>query len=203
MGFIVLSLINTKLIVMSELKNRSHETAAATKFNMQKEEKRAAAEQTQEKESDQRRADFLAWAQEFTVPPAEDLQKWIDETFIFNTDGTVETKWSLDLVSCGLRRLPEGLSRVNGHLELDFNRLTSLKNLATEIRGDLRLLGCYQLASLDELQGKKIDGDLNLAAVPVQSIPEEIKLGGKVIVFTDQTALAQDARTKGYEVLEK
>jgi len=101
------------------------------------------------------RGQLVTWAEGFNA--GED---WIDETFVFNPDGTFESTKTISLFSYGISELPRGWKRVNGNLDLSSNKLTSLKGIPTMIEGGL-ILRNNPLASIKSLPApKNIKGEI-------------------------------------------
>lgn len=170
----------------------------------------------------QRKQNVLTWAQTFYDAEylgGADVEDWMDGTFRFKPDGSVETVGNLDIPSVGVAELPQ-LARVNGYLNisnnqisrlrgmpgtvegfvsLSYNRLTNLDGFPQEVGGDVSL-SFNPLTNLEGLRGKTIRGDLKLEDTPATSVPAGIELGGQVVVSSKQTDLAADAKAKGYRV---
>ncbi|KKR97211.1 MAG: hypothetical protein UU48_C0018G0001, partial [Candidatus Uhrbacteria bacterium GW2011_GWF2_41_16] len=89
---------------------------------------------------------------------------------------------------------------VNGAFLLNDNDLVTLKGLSMKIHGDLILSSNASLVSLDALSGVRIDGDLYLYDILATEIPSKIEIKGSIWVRSSQTALALDAKKKGYDV---
>ncbi len=71
-----------------------------------------------------RRDHYYEWAE--SIGEGND---WVDETFIFESDGKVMVEGNLDLRDRGISELPPGLYRVEGKLNLGYNNFTKIENI--------------------------------------------------------------------------
>ncbi len=142
---------------------------------------------------EERRSEYILWAEGIKMD-----KEWIDDNFIFNTDGTVvcetdipmtlrknttlppgliEVKGNLLLGSCNYENLVNLPRVVRGNLNLSQNPLTSLRGLPEEIHGNL-IITDSNISSLEGLSST-IVGDLVLAYNPIVSLEELPKsIGG-------------------------
>ncbi|MBI4437664.1 hypothetical protein HY631_01800, partial [Candidatus Uhrbacteria bacterium] len=138
-------------------------------------EERALAEAAEralhEKKDQRRRREYIAWASDLGFD-----EGWVDDTFIFHSNGSVETEGNLDFRNKPSVRLPDSLVRVGGHLFLD--GLTSAQGLTLpeKIGRSLYLNG---LTSAEGLTlPEKIDGWLSLNGLTSAqglTLPREIR----------------------------
>ncbi|MBI4437628.1 hypothetical protein HY631_01615, partial [Candidatus Uhrbacteria bacterium] len=80
-------------------------------------EERALAEAAEralhEKKDQRRRREYIAWSSDLGFD-----EDWVHDTFIFHSDGSVETEGNLDFHDKPSVRLPDSLVRVGGYLSL-------------------------------------------------------------------------------------
>jgi len=120
-----------------------------------------------------RHDEYVEWAARHSKD-----EDWVDETFVFKTDGTVIAEGGVDFDELKIDTLPPKLIEVGGDLDLRSNQITSLEGLPSTI-------------------GK----DLHLFNIPATSIPEGLKIAGDIYLGVDQTALKADCEAKGYSVM--
>ncbi len=177
-------------------------------------DEQAAAKEAEKNIEEERRQEYYDWAKD--IDKDED---WIDETFTFNTDGTVIAEGNVILQRLGIKTLPSNLIEVRGHLDLYKNQLTSLENFPQRVGRSLNLnhnpitslkgipnavgesLYLNSNSDLRSLEGlsRFIGKNLDLMNTPVTSIPEGLDIG-MILLKRNQTDLIADCRAKGYSI---
>jgi len=173
--------------------SETESTPLATEVDLSENEQRTVGE-AEKTEAEKCRQEYYVWAGK--IGKDDD---WVDNTFTFNTDGTVIAESSVDLRNLKIDTLPPRLVEVAGDFYLNHNQITSLENMPNTVSGDL-YLNNNQIISLESLPGT-IDGDLSLWKNPATSIPEELNITGKIYLNADQTELIEDCEAKEYAVI--
>jgi len=164
----------------------------STSLNLSEDELGAVGE-AEKTETEKRRDEYVIWAEK--IKKNED---WVDETFIFESDGKVRVEGDLNLSNTKILELPPALYKVEGLLNLSSNQITSLKNMPDTVGGFF--LNSDQITSLKGLPNT-IGGDLILPNIPATSIPEGLAITGKIFLMENQTELIADCQAKGYTVV--
>jgi len=150
-------------------KTPSHQTSEDMgQLELNKDED-AATTEAEESFAEVRRNEYITWATAFGN------EKWVDETFIFNTDGTVVTEGDVDLCDLEIDSLPPKLTEVNGDLDLRHNQITSLESLPSTVSGDI-YLSFNQIISLEGLPST-VDGYLGLGnnqIISLEGLPNTV-----------------------------
>jgi len=120
----------------------------------------SAKEQTNTTEAektvaDLRRDEYIEWAVQHDLK-----REWVDETFTFNTDGTVMAEGDVVLFNRGVKTLPLKLIEVVENFDLSTNQIISLEGLPSTVGGTLDLTS-NQIISLEGLPSA-VGGDLDL-----------------------------------------
>jgi len=118
----------------------------------------AATTEAEKSNIEKRREEYTKWAKDI----GED-EDFVDEVFVFHSDGTVEAPEGIRLRNLDLSTgFPSNLVKIDGDLDLSytgFNNFDFLKRIV--ITGDLWLLGCdideEKYNSLDLLEGRIFD----------------------------------------------
>jgi len=131
----------------------------------------AAREKEQEVSPEQRRQQYIEWAKSFDKD-----EEWVDDNFIFISDGTVETKDNLTIFRKNIEYFPPALKRIRGSLDMTQSKIEDFNSL----------------------NGVKIDKDLRLKYVDIEEIPPNLDIGGLVCVAHHQKDLIDDCHSKGY-----
>jgi len=139
------------------------------------------------------RRDIIEWAENFGMG-----ENWVDEYFLFESDGSVVIKKGISMSSYDIDSLPKEIKEVKGFLNLSSNNLVSADSIPRRIEGSL-YLEHNPLKDLNGLVGCEITHTLKLGFLDVKSIPRGIKVSS-IHMFDDQTELITDARSKGYTV---
>jgi len=182
-----------------------------TELSLSAEEARATKEKEEEVVPEQRRQQYYEWAEGVNRD-----KEWVDDMFIFQSDGKVKLEKSMDLNGTGFNEFPPGLYCSGASISIANNGLEELKGVPDGVMeldlssnhitsiGDLpkTIIALYlegnPINDLSSLVGKTV-GLLNLCSIPAESIPRGI--GAEFLVlYRHQTKLAQDARKKGYDI---
>ncbi len=171
---------------------------------------------------EERRAQYIEWAEEIAYIDEKTIEETIEEIFTFLPDGSVICTCELDIFEDEEVELPEDLVEIQGGLNLKWAEVKNFKDIPKIIRGDLILyetevdsfevfpdlvegdvtLSGSNIKSLAPLAGKKITGDLSIDNLDISSIPAGIDVGGKVNIDENQVDLLEDAKRKGYDVVK-
>jgi len=84
----------------------------------------ASATEAEKTKAEMRRDEYITWAGTFSKD-----KNWVDETFIFESDGRVRVEGDLDLSNTNISELPPTLYRVEGELDLAGNQITKIANI--------------------------------------------------------------------------
>jgi len=144
-----------------------------------------------------RKDQYIEWADKFGMD-----ENWVDETFIFNPDGTVISVGDLRPSHYigrfpDVELLPPFLVEAKGLIHLENCDISSLDGLPQETWK--LVLGSNPIENLDDLP-RKINGSLDLRDIPATSIPSGLKIAGTVYVNDDQFKLRRDIVEKGYKI---
>jgi len=165
-----------------------------------------------------RRDEYIEWAVQHYLK-----REWIDETFTFNTDGTVIVEGNLDISNIvgSVDHLPGGLKEVKGNYSISNQPLTSLVGSPERVGGYVNVRSCTRLQnyhgiprviggdldlsycnipSTDGLRGISVGGDIIVSNFPVYKIPAGINLKGKISICKEMKKYKKDLEKKGYKV---
>jgi len=92
-----------------------------------------------------RRNEYIAWAVSISLN-----EDWVDETFVFSSDGTVSVVGNISLPLLEIKVLPSNFIEISGSLNLDTNNITSLEELPRTI-GESLVLSYNKITSLKGL----------------------------------------------------
>ncbi len=157
-------------------------------------EQAGVAAETEKTLVDIRRDQYFKWA-------ARKIYKgrdWVDETFTFNSDGTVVAEGNLDFAEKNIDSLPLNLVEVSGSLDLFNNNVTSLEGMPDTVSGYFALNN-NPVTSLDGMP-TNIGENVYLKNIPATSIPAGLNIGGSIYLSHKQKELIADCGAKGYKV---
>jgi len=152
-------------------------------------EQDAATEVEQEMAPNQRRQQYIDWAYEFGGN-----ENWIDETFIFESDGRVRVEGDLDLSGNNISELPPCLYKVEGKLYLNKNQISKIENIPSSVTelhlGDNQItkienipntvtvlsLSGNQIAKIENIPNSVIHLGLSYNKITtIENIPDSVK----------------------------
>jgi len=113
---------------------------------------------------EKRYLEYTEWAETFGKD-----EDWIDDNFVFNPDGSVETKGNLNLEFWDVEKFPKGFKKINGDCNLNGCNFLNLIGFPEEITGDLILSSNY-LRTTYGINKIKIRGVIDLHANPLNEL---------------------------------
>jgi len=154
------------------------------------EEDRQAIEAAEAKTPEQRRELFEQWAKSISKDGM-----WIEQNFIFNDDGTVETKNRLNIDSNDFKGFPPGLTKIRDLLHIYGNaNFESCRSFPPEIGGGV-YMGACGIKSLEGLPSV-VNGDLevlNNKLTDLKGLPKTIN-GNFVLRGNEEISSFEDLR---------
>jgi len=164
---------------MGELVGDQTEESPTTPSDLKMSADEISATQESDVSREERIHEFCEWIRP-QLPPSADPKEYLRlNDFIFNPDGTVDINRRLYLLRHKFDNLPKGINCVYGDCDLSYTQMKDLSNLP-----------------------KCINGDLNLVGVHAKTIPHNIEISGHVLILQTNNELMEDAKAKGYKVME-
>jgi len=158
---------------------QSESVSVATGLDLSIDEQQGIADREKPVDLEEVKSRFIDWASEM-----EHGEEWVLENFIFNPDGTVDTKGDLSIHRTSVEYFPKELKRINGNLHVYYIREGKV---------------------LNNLKGAVISGQIVMRAQTYFGLPPDLNCAGVKILYNGvnegQAAhYAQgDLKSKGYK----
>jgi len=154
---------------LTEKKDANTTNSVTTpKLGMSAGETNAAQAAEQIVTPEHRRQQYYQWAEEISKNT-----DWIDETFIFESDGRVRVEGDLNLYNTGISELPPGLYKVEGRLFLIKNNITTIKNIPESVTE--LYLDHNKITKIENIPDSVIELNLNQNQITtIENIPKSV-----------------------------